>query len=186
MAEAIYHFRESVDPFSPEYEPYIIAGLIAFDMERQMGDGDKYDPDSGFRRRLRTKLQDIQKCLRKTPLVCLDQVELASVETRIAAAYTCLASPGPGSLDAKERRFHVGATKILHWIAPALFIMVDRNVAESFRKHHAIDFKNGTQPGYSAEKYVECRSQESPGGDPCLWLRKALLDRAANPTGTSV
>jgi hypothetical protein len=156
VAEAIYRFRETVDPFSPEYEPYIVAGLIGFDMERQMGEGDKYDPDSGFRRRLHAKLADIQQYLRKIPFVCLNQVELASVETHVAAAYSRLASSGPGSLDANEKHFHVGATKILHWIAPGLFIMLYSNVAAAFKQHHRVGFKNTTQPGYSVERYVQC------------------------------
>ncbi len=43
VADAIYRARETTDPFSSEYEPYIIAELIAFDMERTMGAGCKYE-----------------------------------------------------------------------------------------------------------------------------------------------
>jgi hypothetical protein len=155
VAETIYRVRESADPFSPEYERHIADGLIAFDMGRRMGKGDKRDPICGFRRLLHDKMGEVHKHLADTP-VCLAQADLTVSAASVKAAYDCLASPGPGALDSEGQHFHVGATKILHWIAPALFIMIDSNVARSFRKHHAIGFKRATQPGYSAERYVEC------------------------------
>jgi hypothetical protein len=156
VAETIYRARETADPFSAAYELHLMAGLIAFDMGRRMRKGDKCDPACGFRRLLHDKMGEVHKHLADMRLVCLAQADLTVAAASVQAAYDCLASPGPGALDSKGQHFHVGATKILHWIAPALFIIVDRNVARSFRKHHVIDFKSGTQPGYSAEKYVEC------------------------------
>jgi len=79
-ADAIYCARETMDPFSAEYEPHII--------------------------------------------------ELASFHDWITDAYGCLAASGEGALHGDQaKQFNVGATKILHWIAPALFIMLDRKVA---------------------------------------------------------
>ena len=43
-----------------------------------------------------------------------------------------------------------------HWIAAALFIMLDGNVASAFRKHHRVEFANTTQCGYTAENYFSC------------------------------
>jgi len=158
VADAIYRARETIDPFSAEYEPYIVAGLIVFDMERTMGAGDKYETSgTGFRARLRAKMRGVRERLEGVPLVCLHQIELASFHDRITEAYNCLAASGEGALHGDQvKRFHVGATKILHWIAPALFIMLDRNVALAFRKHHRVEFANSTQPRYTAEKYFSC------------------------------
>jgi hypothetical protein len=93
VADAIYRFREVADPFSPVYEPRIVGGLRAFRMGRRMG------TDFGSLRR--NKLAEVREHLDGVPLVCLDQVDL-------------------NRMDAKEAHFHVGATKILHWIAAGL------------------------------------------------------------------
>jgi len=157
VADAIYPARETMNPFSAEYEPYIIAGLIAFDMRRTMGDGDKYEANgTGFRARVRAKMRSVRERLKGVPLVCLRQIELASFDNEIKEAYDCLAASGEGALNGRPAEFQVGATKILHWIAPAVFIMLDRNVASAFREHHAVKFDKGTQPGYTAEKYFSC------------------------------
>ena len=52
--------------------------------------------------------------------------------------------------------FHVGATKILHFINPEAFIIVDSNAARAFRRSHHVSFRNTTQPGYSIDKYIDC------------------------------
>jgi hypothetical protein len=158
VADAIYRARKTSDPFSAEYEPHIIAGLISFDMGRTMGKGDKYEASgTGFRVRLRSKLRRVRERLQDMPLVCLCQIELASYHDAITQAYDCLAASGEGALHGnQDKQFHVGATKILHWIAPALFIVLDRNVASAFRRHHQMEFANTTQPGYTAEKYFAC------------------------------
>jgi len=66
----------------------------------------------------------------------------------IEAAYDPLAEAGVGALNADlSDQFHVGATKILHWIAPSLFIMVDANVANAFREHHQLNYTKSTQSG---------------------------------------
>src|SRR5580704_8071619 len=76
-AEGIYRMRAGIDPFSGEYEPFIIAGLIAFDMERMMGQGDKYAVEgSGFRIRLRAKVRAIRDMIGDLPAACLHQVDL--------------------------------------------------------------------------------------------------------------
>jgi len=158
VADKIYRARETMDPFSAEYERCIVDGLLAFDMGRTMGRGDKYEASgTGFRARLRAKMRGVRERLRGVPLVCLHQIQLASFRDPITAAYECLAASGEGGLHGKQaKHFHVGATKILHWIAPALFIMLDRNVASAFKKHHEVKFTKTTQPGYTAEKYFCC------------------------------
>ncbi|MBI4874349.1 MAG: hypothetical protein HY822_06940 [Acidobacteria bacterium] len=111
---------------------------------------------TGFRTRLRAKMASVQERLESVPPVCLRQIDLVSFHDPITEAYECLAASGEGALGDQAKKFHVGATKILHWIAPALFLMLDSNVASAFRKHHAVEFANTTQPGYTAEKYFSC------------------------------
>jgi len=158
VADAIYRARETMDPFSVEYEPYIVKGLIEFGMGRTMGAGDEYEAKgTGFRVRLRAKMRSVRGRLKGVPLVCLRQIELASFDNEIKEAYDCLAASGEGALHGvPAKQFHVGATKILHWIAPALFIILDRNVASAFRKHHPVKFVKNARPGYTAEKYFSC------------------------------
>jgi|HubBroStandDraft_6_1064221.scaffolds.fasta_scaffold402871_2 hypothetical protein len=158
VAEGIYRARVGIDPFSGEYERFIIAGLIAFDIERMMGQGDKYATDGpGFRGRLKVKMRAIREAVGDLSVSCLNKIDLAANTSRIEAAYNCLAAAGDGALNADSAdQFHVGATKILHWIIPSLFIMVDTNVAVAFRKHHQVNYRKGTQPGYTARKYVDC------------------------------
>ena len=72
----------------------------------------------------------------------------------IQRAYDVFALAGPALENDKD--FHVGASKILHWLAPELFIMVDQNVARAFRRCHDVASRNSTQPGYNAAKYVQC------------------------------
>jgi hypothetical protein len=83
-------------------------------------------------------------------------VDIDKYERTIREAYDCLARRGKESLDSKGRAFHVGGTKILHWINPDLFIMIDSNVARVFRVYHGVCFKDATQPRYTAKKYLDC------------------------------
>jgi len=157
-ADGIYRVHAVIDPFSEEYESLIIAGLLAFDMGRMMGRGDKYAVEArGFRSRLRAKMRAIRPVI-GDPLGCwLHRIDLAAHARAIETAYDHLAEAGEDALNADPcDQFHVGATKILHWIAPSLFIMVDTNVAKAFQAHHQVDYKKSTQPGYTAKKYVAC------------------------------
>ena len=159
VADGIYRVHAGIDPFSEEYERFIIAGLLAFDMGRMMGQGDKYAVDGcDFRSRLRAKMRAIRSAIGDLPgSSSLHQIDLAARAGAIETAYDHLAKAGKDALNADPAdRFHVGATKILHWIAPTLFIMVDTNVAKAFRAHHQADYKKSTQPGYTAKKYVDC------------------------------
>jgi len=71
----------------------------------------------------------------------------------IENAYHCLAERGTLH---ETKSFDVGATKILHWIFPHLLIMLDQNVAHAFRSRLGVGFRKTTQPGYCAERYLEC------------------------------
>lgn len=162
VAGSIYEARSSLsDLFGEEYLPFIVAGLISFDMGRMMGKGAnlKYDIElGGFATRLFNKLQVIKPWIENLVNEHLVDADLAMGSDDIAAAYEELAGGGHDSLHHGGKRFPVGATKILHFINPELFIIVDSNAARAFRSFHSVDFKNTTQPGYSSVKYMKCMS----------------------------
>jgi hypothetical protein len=147
-ANAVYQARrECGDPFDPRFEHHIIAGLEKFDMGRTMTEG--------FSTRLHCSLQVI----RRKPQIdrwqdCrLSSVDLSAHGSQIVTVYECLARVG--TLDPKKQS-HVSATKILHWLYPDLFLMLDSKVAGTFRNLFGVKFLKSTQPGYTAEKYLQC------------------------------
>jgi hypothetical protein len=150
-------FTQGTDTFSVEYLRYIIAGLISFDMERMMGSGfEKHDFNgTGFAFRLNTKVQQIRPELEPLMNANLTELNLQQHSPSILKAYNVLSPKGTNGLNEKKE-FHVGATKILHFLNPWFFIIVDSNAASAFRMSHGIPFRNTTQPGYSAELYLQC------------------------------
>ena len=155
VADEVYRVhREIESPFVESYLPYIIAGLATFDMGRMLG----YSDDNGnFVVRLRAKLQEVRPLLEPFIAINLLSIDLQDHGKEICQVYDTLSSTGLGALHQnQEKAFYVGASKILHFLNPELFIMVDSNAARAFRIAHSVPFKNATRPGYSAERYVEC------------------------------
>lgn len=159
VANQIYEnrFAGSTDPFAESFLPYIVAGLIAFDMGRVMG-GKPYEiKGGGFAWRLNRKFQNVSPLLKPLMNISLTQINLQEYSACIFEAYNALSAKRNGALHMDpEKSFPVGATKILHFLNPKLFIIVDRNAARAFRLAHNVPFKNTTQPGYSAERYIDC------------------------------
>jgi hypothetical protein len=159
VAGQIYQerYRGNTDPFSRSYLQYIVAGLISFDIGRMMG-GSRYDFEGDFfASRLERKLETIKVLMDPLMSVSLPDVDLVRHQQPILGAYDCLSADGNGSLNEDNKdHFYVGATKILHFLNPGLFIMVDSNAAKAFRKAHNIGFRKGTAPGYCADRYLEC------------------------------
>ncbi len=162
VANQIYEkrFVDDTDPFDKSFLGYIVAGLISFDIGRMMGKGlvAKYEIEAGgFASRLNSKLQEIRPLLDPSMNLNLTQMDLQQNSRAIEAAYNTLSAKGNGALhDNQTKFFHVGATKILHFLNPRLFIIVDSNAARAFRGAHNLPFKNTTQPGYSAPLYIKC------------------------------
>ncbi len=160
VADAVYRMRNSLaDPFAPEYFPYIVAALISFDMGRMMGSTaeSKYNQTTGgFATRLEEKLRAIKPCIGHLMNVRLDALSPRSEQENIKAVYSMLAAGGKDGLNQVGGQFHVGATKILHFLNPQAFIIVDSNAARAFRQSHHVDFRNTSQPGYSGERYIDC------------------------------
>jgi hypothetical protein len=155
VADALYTAQRSHDSLSLEFEPYLIAGLIGFDMSRMMGDRNKaYSTRDGFGARLSRCLQNARPHLERLRAAGdLASAELAASRSDIENAYRSLAVRG--TLHA-TKSFDVGATKILHWLFPQLLIMLDQNVARAFKSRLGVEFRNTTQPGYCPERYLEC------------------------------
>jgi len=159
VANQIYEkrFAGDTDPFAESFLPYVIAGLIAFDMGRMMGDKPYEINANCFASRLNRKLQNLISELKPLINTALTEINLQKYRAHILEAYNALSALGNGALHMDSKKsFHVGATKILHFLNPKLFIIVDRNAARAFRLAHKMPFRNTTQPGYSAERYIDC------------------------------
>lgn len=160
VADGVYKAGALVkDLFSNDYLPYIVAAFISFDLGRMMGQGleSKYDPDvNGFARNLHKKLQLIKPRIGHLTNIRLCDTNLSVEKRNIIAAYNELASGGENCLHQGGKEFHVGTTKILHFINPELFLIIDNYTARALRDSHGINYRDSTQPGYSAEKYVSC------------------------------
>jgi len=156
IANEIYNKRKYIDPFSKSFLEYVIAGLTVFDLGPRMG-SNKYDFKSGFASRLDSKLRGIKQLLESLMGISLGQISLQKHSDAVMTAYETLAATGPNALhEDQTKAFHVGATKILHFLNPQLFIIVDRHASRAFRIFWHIPFKNTTQAGYSAKRYFEC------------------------------
>ncbi len=162
VADSVYAYRSSAkDPFSSEYLPYIIAGFVSFDMSRMMGADSKsrYDVNAGgFATKLKYKLELIKPYINHLMNARLDSINMKDERDNIMTAFEMLSSAGDGRLNQRKgnNHFYVGATKILHFINPYFFIIVDSNASRAFRSCHKINFLNSTQPGYTKEKYFDC------------------------------
>jgi len=160
VADGIYRARREYNNlFDARFLPFLIAALISFDLGRMMGKGaeTRYDPErGGFAARLMEKMQAVHQYLHHLTNVRLCAVNLGEERDNILTAYRQLASGGNHSLNQTGDEFHVGATKIMHFLSPELFVIVDSNAARAFRMAHNVDYRNTTQPGYTADKYIEC------------------------------
>ena len=162
VANYVYEKRKLLAKlFDAGYLPYLVAALICFDLERMMGQGaeKKYDVMArGFATKLHEKLSIIKPKIRHLTEINLVDIDLQREKGNIEAAYKELSAGGKGGLNQRKGEFHVGATKILHFINPELFLIVDSNAARAFKRNHGINYRNTTQPGYTSEKYIHCMS----------------------------
>ncbi|MFA4835349.1 MAG: hypothetical protein WC749_04675 [Dehalococcoidia bacterium] len=150
-------YRGDTGPFSRSYLQYIIAGLISFDVGRMMGSRRYELKGDFFASRLERKFADIRGLIEPILNVTLADIDLNRHEESIFKSYDCLSANGNGSLNEDSHdHFYVGASKVLHFLNPALFIMLDSNACRAFRKSHNVPFRKGTVPGYTSKRYLEC------------------------------
>ncbi len=132
VADAIHTERNRRgNPFNPSFLPYIIAGLVSFDMGRLMGKK-KYSLNDGFASRLFSKLQEIRPLLEPIINLNLLLVDLQKNGDVIKESFNILSERGTDALHSNQNKhFYVGATKILHFLNPELFIIIDSNAART-------------------------------------------------------
>jgi hypothetical protein len=161
VADAVYNKRKTMkSPFNKKYLKYIIAGLISFDMGRMMGDNrTRYGFKTGeFAALLARKLSKIQRPIYHLIVsdLNLTRLDIEKESQCIKKAYEVLAKGGLEGLNRREGNFHVGATKILHFLNPDVFLIIDKYARVAFRSYHAKSFKKATQPGNAADRYIAC------------------------------
>lgn len=122
--------------------------LLAFDMGRQIGGVGTC--------KLRTSSQSLRNILSENALVLRPllsvRLSVASVRrhrAKIARLFDLLAKCD-GVVAGK--RFPVGATKVLHFLNPELFQIIDKRVAETLRSHQPALPRTATQ--YTGLTYV--------------------------------
>jgi len=162
VATQVYKARglES-DWFSGKYQSYLTAALISFDMGRMMGQGgkNKYDIGAGgFATKLHKKLIAIKPTIQHLIKKQLIDLDIEKGKESIIYTYYELSAKGREGLNQRGAEFHVGTTKILHFINPELFLIIDSNASRAFRFFHNVKYRNTTQPGYSPDRYIECLS----------------------------
>lgn len=154
VANSVYSKRNEYESvFNSDFQPFLIAALIVFDMGRWMGNSAtmRYDAaHSGFAARLRNKLDAIQPYVNHLLSTNLTEINLEDERENICRAYSALAADGVNGLHQNGCSFHVGATKLLHFLNPEFFIIIDRKVARALRAEGM-----GLLP-YSAKKYFAC------------------------------
>jgi hypothetical protein len=160
VADAVYKARNRIgNPFFRDFLPYFIAALLSFDMGRMMGPDSKskYDDKAGgFATKLGKKINLIQPFLNHLVDLTIGSLNIESEAKKVITAYDILSSNGKNGLHQQGHSFHVGATKLLHFSNPNLFIIIDSNASRAFREFHKVKYRNTTQPGYSSDKYIEC------------------------------
>ena len=157
IANSCYSNRRNMThAISHEYRPYIIAALIVFDMQRKMGQGlaEKYSKEmNGFASSLDQVINHSKDLLLELEAKSIDNIDLEQHRETILDLYENFASNG--NLDSQGHAFDVGATKILHFLHPALFPIVDSNSARVLREEFHVSYKHSGQPGYTGQRYIE-------------------------------
>ena len=149
--EAVYHYivRRRAETGGIRNDDYwndlvddITAGLISFDMQRMMGK-DKYlaEGNDSWAAKLSSALHSLKTKLLSLYPCSLQTVDFgnADIEAAIVTAFDVLSKPGTG-LNRRNTThfFSVGASKILHFIIPDLFIIVDSNARRVLEKEHSV------------------------------------------------
>ena len=152
VADSVYKkLMELKNPFDPQFEPYLIAALLSFDMGAKMG----ASPFDRFASRLRRGLSEIKEILNPIIHASLKDVDLEEIGPAVISVYDVLARSGENRMAERDQKFHVGATKVLHFMNPALFLIVDSNVRTVLRQQFGIPYSSTTQPGYTSGRYLE-------------------------------
>lgn len=146
--EAVYHYimnrrHEVKESFNSEFLDDITAGLISFDMQRMMG-SKKYisEGELSWASMLQEVLSSHQSILNGFRNFSLQDINLLrpNLEKEVRTLFDDLSKPGPNGLNLRKQKesFPVGASKILHFLIPDLFIIVDSNARRELSKFGGI------------------------------------------------
>ena len=111
----------------------------------------RYDPEAGgFAKRLHDAMLEVQPLLQPLALQRIAEADLDAHGQAIKDAYRVFAE----TLGI-DQQFHVGATKILHFLNPELFLIIDSNAARFLKREFDIGYRRHSPYGYSADRYLE-------------------------------
>lgn len=130
----------------------IVDGLKAFRMGRQIG-GQMWGT---FLEKLREKLRkdENREILKRLRTLRIESEEWKEHRDEIEKLYKELSTEGESSLHTGKKRFDVGATKIMNFLFPELFVMLDRNVAKTLNQLGLIKIRRkGSTYEFSPEIY---------------------------------
>jgi hypothetical protein len=141
--EAVYHYVIRKRKETKSFLDDITAELISFDMQRMMGDKKYFaEGDGSWASILMATLEPHEKVLNRLRSATLQNIELCddSIISKIITIFDDLAKPGKNRLSRRKENehFRVGATKILHFLIPDLFIIVDSNARGELKKHYRL------------------------------------------------
>lgn len=127
--------------YNDEYIDCLVAGLISFDMQRIMGKR-KYLSvgEDSWAVRLKNKLDLHRPELEFLFPHTIQHIDLEKKDLRvtITAIFDDLSKPGLDGLSKRNVKefFSVGASKILHFLIPDLFVIVDSNARRELALYH--------------------------------------------------
>ena len=173
--EAVYHYvirrrAETKKLYDADFLDDITAGLISFDMQRMMG-RKKYmiDGRNPWAQQLQVAIKPFRKDLSNLRSLQLQSVELSDYRDLIIRVFDGISENGLNQIEGKTKRhFPVGTSKILHFLIPGLFIIVDSNSKRelgrlySFLHQKMVDGK----AYYEAMKYYKMELIEWQKDDP--------------------
>jgi len=115
----------------------IEKALIDFEM------GGHGQMDRGFKDRLKQKLEagETKEVLKKFRNVQIYSPNLKEIKSDAEKLYNTLSVSGEDGLSARKDCFDVGATKIMNFLFPDLFVIVDKNVKKALHKSGPLNFK---------------------------------------------
>jgi len=110
-------------------------GLIAFDMDRQI--------NNHFRDRLRKKLNDVDTkvLLKRFTKFTIFSSNIEDIKSDTKDFFETLRATGHDGLSSRGDQFGVGATKIMNFLFPKLFVIADQWVRKGLRKTGFMDFQ---------------------------------------------
>ena len=143
--EAVYHYvirkRQQTRPiYTLDFLDDITAGIISFDMQRMMGPKKYFaHGNESWASVLKQVIIPHRSTLESLRSFSLSTAQLShpGLKSKIILLFDDLSKAYPNGLNFRNRgksRFPVGASKILHFLIPDLFIIFDSNALRELQK----------------------------------------------------